>query len=244
MKVNTTKELSIFLQLIEEYLKYLKPADNVVVLPEVKILKQGLDMQDIKNCLKYLSENNFVQVEVLYAPEVTPSKKGIIFASHTSVRTSEYNQVDYILDVDRKKINPLIIQAKKFLAKTNLSDKKYSRLIEKDGRGDYFYDGQKIEVTKETTYFKTFDILFSNADQDGFLSYGDIEKQLVKKNVQPSPSDTAKVKRINNVLINEQNGFFRFAKVNGKRLKNKAPDGDKLILAIRGEGVRLNNPKL
>lgn len=244
MKMSITKKLAVFLNLIKESLHYLKPEDNRVILSEVKILKQGFDKQDIKDCLKYLSDNDIAQSEVAYAPEVTTSKKGVAYATHTSTRTREYNQVDYILHINRKKIKALIIEAQKFPTETNPQGKYNSRLIEKDARGDYFYDGKRIGVNKEPIYYKTFDILFSDADQDGFLSYANIEKQLVKKEVSPAQSDAIRNKRINNVLINEQDGFFRFAKVNGKRLQNKTLDGRKLIKVMRGKGVQLNNPRV
>ena len=237
-------DMAKLLNLVEETLKYLKPEDTTVVVPEVKLLKQGLDKQDIKNCLKFLSENDVAQNEIAYSAETTPSKKGIGYATHTSVRTREYNQVDYILHIDRKKMIPLFKEAHKSQVQIKSVGSDNNRLIEKDARGNYLYDGQKIEVSTEPIYYKAFDILFSNADQDGFLSYTDIEKELVKRNAPSSKDDATRNKRINNVLKNEHDGFFRYAKVNGKPLKNKTLDGTPLIKVIRGEGLQLNNPKL
>lgn len=246
MKTGMTIDMATFLGLIEESLQYLKSSDNRVVLSEVNMLKKGLDKQGIKNCLKYLLENDIAQNEVGYAPEVTQSKKGVMYATHTSLRTREYNQVDYILHINRKKIIPLFEQAHKLRdeQKSVSGGNSGGRLIEKDARGNYFYDGQKIEVSTEPIYYKAFDILFSNVDQDGFLSYADIEKELVRRDVPPSKDDATRNKRINNVLKNEQDGFFRFAKVNGKTLKNKTLDGSPLIKMLRGKGVQFNNPKI
>ncbi|HEY4505802.1 MAG TPA: hypothetical protein VJG67_03885 [Candidatus Paceibacterota bacterium] len=242
--MNITGKLATLLHLIEDSLLYLKPEENRVVLSEAKILKQGLDRQEIKSCLKYLSDNNFAQNEIAYASEETQSTNGVIYATHTSTRTSKYSQVDYILHINRKKINPLILEAKKILIKTKVLDKKYSHLIEKDTRGNYFYDGKKIEISKEPFYYIAFDTLFSDGDQDGFLSYKDFEKQFLKKDVVPAQDDLIRNKRINNALINGQNGFFRYAKINGKQLMNKTLDGKKLIEIIRGQGLRLNNQKI
>jgi|SRR3989338_3957398 len=246
MKISMTIDMATFLGLIEDSLQYLKSVDNRVVLPEVNMLKKGLDKQGIKNCLKYLLENDIAQNEIGYAPEVTQSKKGVGYATHTSMRTREYNQVDYILQVNRKKIIPLFEQARKLRDKQKSvgGGNSGSRLVEKDVRGNYLYDGQKIEVSKEPMYYKAFDILLSNADQDGFLSYADIEKALVKSGVPEAENEKTRNKRINNVLKNEQDGFFRYAKVNGKSLKNKTLDGNLLIKVIRGKGLQLNNPKL
>ena len=54
MSMNITGKLATLLHLIEDSLLYLKPEENRVVLSEAKILKQGLDRQEIKSCLKYL----------------------------------------------------------------------------------------------------------------------------------------------------------------------------------------------
>lgn len=241
MKTHFTKELNQVLTLIGNSLQYLQPDETKVVLPEIKLLKVGLDKQDIKNCLKYLVDNDVAQCSIGYAPEITPSKMGTIFASHTSVRTHEYNQVDYILKINRKKLDSLLKQSQEVVIKEH-REANSNLLISKDTRGDYFYDGKKIDVQKDTIYYKAFDILFTNSDQEGFLSYADIEKELIEKGVPSTHSDPSRNKRINNALINEQEGFFRYAKVNGQQFKNLTLNAQKLIEVVRGKGLRLNNP--
>ncbi len=115
-------------------------------------------------------------------------------------------------------------------------------LISRDKNGDYSYGGKRIEMNHETIYYQIFDILFTHCDQGGFLSYEDTEKELVKKDYPESQTESSRNKRIHNAIFNRQQGLFRFAKVNGKRLQNKIPDGRKLIDSIRGKGLKLNNP--
>ncbi len=244
MKMGMTKELARLLNLIGEALRYLKPDENKVVLPEIKILKEGLDKQDIKNCLKYLSDNGVARVDKGYAPVITKSTIGTLYAEYSSVQTDEYSQVEYIFSINREKIKPLLFQGAKFQTKDRDVDKKRPSLIRKDSRGDYFYDGKRIEMSKETIYYNVFDVLYSECDQDGFLSYVDIETQLVKRGFAESRDEAARKKRINNALLNKQEGLFKFSKVNGKRLQNKTLDGQVLIRAIRGRGIQFNNPIL
>jgi len=116
-----------------------------------------------------------------------------------------------------------------------------NRLISKNSSGDYFYNGKMIEMDQETIYHKIFDILFTSGDQDGFISYEDIEKELVKRGLLEIENKVARNKRISNAISKHQ-GLFRFARVNGKRFNNKTLSGKKLIEPKRGKGKKLNNP--
>lgn len=120
---------------------------------------------------------------------------------------------------------------------------KRARLIEKDGRGDFFYDGKRISISKDTIYYKVFDAIYSNADQDGFTSYETVEKYLVLCGCSSKESSGKRDKRVNNAISKKQ-GLFRYAKVQGKLLKNWTLDGKKLIEVLRGKGLILNNPSL
>lgn len=117
------------------------------------------------------------------------------------------------------------------------------RLIEKDLRGDYFYDGKPIQLSKNTLPFKVLDALCSAADQDGYLSYEEIEKYFVKSGESESSTDEERNKRIINA-VSESQGLFRYAKVNKKPLQNKTLNGSPLIEIQRGAGLRLNNPTI
>ncbi len=117
------------------------------------------------------------------------------------------------------------------------------RLIEKDPRGDYFYDGKFITFAKDTLPFKVFDALYSHSDQEGFLSYKDIEAYLVKSGEPESETDEKRNKRIINAVSGSQ-GLFRFTKINKKPLENKIPNGAALLDVRKGKGLRLNNPTI
>ena len=117
------------------------------------------------------------------------------------------------------------------------------RLIEKDARGDYFYYGKIVQLSKNTLPFKVLDALYSSSNQDGYLSYEDIEKHLIKSGEVEAGTEAERSKRIINA-ISESQGLFRYAKVNGKTLENKTLNGGLLIDKRRGEGLILNNPNI
>jgi hypothetical protein len=110
--------------------------------------------------------------------------------------------------------------------------------------GDYFYKDKRINVNRGTLYYDVFDILSSHSDQDGFLSYEHIENYLVERKHPHIEDEGKRNKRIQNAVLNEQQGFFRHAKIGGNAIKNKIPDGRPLVEAARGDGLQLNNPIL
>ena len=122
--------------------------------------------------------------------------------------------------------------------------KSVNRLIEKhQDDGDYSYNGQRIIITKGTVYYDVFDILILHAGQEGFLSYKEIDDELVKRK-RPRIEDAGKRdKRIQNAISNKQ-GFFRHAKIGSRAMKNETPDGRQLVEVVRGKGLKLNNPIL
>lgn len=135
-----------------------------------------------------------------------------------------------------------VINKNKLGAETK-AEPKEERLIYKDGSGDYFYNGQGIKIGQDTNHYIVLDIMFNRSDQDGFLSYENIEDELVKRGLKETENTEARNKRINNAA-NKHQGLFRFAKVNGKALKNRTPDGHELIKIIRGKGLKLSNPQI
>ncbi|PIZ99814.1 MAG: hypothetical protein COX77_00355, partial [Candidatus Komeilibacteria bacterium CG_4_10_14_0_2_um_filter_37_10] len=71
-----------------------------------------------------------------------------------------------------------------------------------------------------TEYYKVFDTICSGDDQDGFISYEDIEKGLVSRSMLQAEDNKTRNKRVNNAISNHQ-GFFRYAKIKNKPLKNR-----------------------
>jgi hypothetical protein len=117
------------------------------------------------------------------------------------------------------------------------------RLIAKhQDDGDYFYKDKRIVVNRKTLYYDVFDILFLYSDQEGFLSYEQIESKLVERNHLRAKDDEKRNKRIQNAILNEQQGFFKNAKIGNSKMKNKIPDGTPLVEGSRGNGLKLNNP--
>ncbi|GEM_PF-3146823 len=118
--------------------------------------------------------------------------------------------------------------------------KDQDKLLHKDKHGVYSYDKKKIEMDNNNLYYKVLDALYSHADQNGFLSYKDIEKQLITAGEEEMLDESKRNRRIINA-ISESQGLFRFAKINGHVWKNRLPDGDKLIDIKKGRGLQLNN---
>jgi len=120
----------------------------------------------------------------------------------------------------------------------NLTKRLYgsNKLIDKDSRGGFWYDGIKITMSKEAVYYKIFDILYESGDQNGYVSYKEIIEKLNDKTRKKIDKKT-----IYNG-ISETQGLFRYAKINGKRLENKTLDKkNKLIDRVWGKGLILNN---
>ena len=140
--------------------------------------------------------------------------------------------------------NRMIEEAKKIEPALNgkNENKRKKRLITKDGRGIFWYDKEEIKMSKDKIFYQVFDAIFTNASQEGFVSYEDIEKHLVKQCNHPRKEDEAKRnKRIYNALSDTQ-GLFKYARINKKPLKNKTLDGRELIKNVRGKGIIFYNP--
>ena len=88
-------------------------------------------------------------------------------------------------------------------------------------------------MSRDTDYFKVFDIIYRYSNKDGFISYENIAKGLKwsEKNYR---------KKISNAIHKDQ-GIFRYAKINGKRLDNNNTKGQKLLEVVWNKGIRFNN---
>lgn len=118
---------------------------------------------------------------------------------------------------------------------------KQARLIEKDAQGDFLFDGKIITMGKGSEYCLLFEILLDYSDQNGFLSYENIEKFLIKSGLVPENDTGKRNKRIQNLL---HQGIFRYAKVQDNRFYNGMPNGKPVIEIRRGRGLILNNPRI
>jgi hypothetical protein len=111
------------------------------------------------------------------------------------------------------------------------------RVITKNRNG-FFFTGNTIDFGQGTQYGDLFDIIFSNCVQSGFVSYGKINEELLKRGWKEVPPKKIK-KRIQNAITN---GIFRFTKISGKKFQNMNPfNKEELIKLRRGRGVEFNN---
>ena len=151
--------------------------------------------------------------------------------------------------IDLHILNPLEIE-KTFdvivykIQKKNLELNQQRRLIHKDRKGDFYLSDDRIDMSQMSIYYKAFDILCTYHDQDGFLSYEKIEEYLVKNGEDEAIDAKKRNKRIQNALTNENQGFWKGAKINGKTIKNETPSGKKIIDVRGGLGLVLNNPTI
>ncbi len=124
--------------------------------------------------------------------------------------------------------------------------KSKNRLVNKDSNGDYFYNGKIIaNVTPGTISYNVFDILYLKSGQSGFLSYEAIDKELIKRGHAPTKDEKVRNKRIQNAILNKNQGIFRYAKIGDNRLRNETLDKQKkLVEFVRGNGLQFNNPIL
>lgn len=116
-----------------------------------------------------------------------------------------------------------------------------NRLIQKDSKGNFYYNGQPILIDKQTLYYQVFNAIYSTADQFGFSDYNSIENYLIKNGFERMEDQGKRNKRILNAMAGQ--GIFRYATVNGQRFINKTLSDEPLIKPKRGKGLVLNNPE-
>ncbi|GEM_PF-2489867 len=235
----TSKKISTIIEIITEEL-YLSPTTGYLptYISKDKIQKAGILIDDLKKIITLLWQDpSYI---------VLP---GLNFDTLFK-ENGEYCELMFPVDQPlaknffnfRTAINDIIKEEDELNDETK--DKNDNFLISKNNQGEYLYNGQKIEMNTTTIYYKIFDILYSHHDQNGFLSYENIEKYLRKCDEQSIEDEVVRDKRIKNAISNKQQGLFRFAKVGKDKLKNKTPKGDELIKVVWGKGLKLNNPRI
>ncbi len=111
-----------------------------------------------------------------------------------------------------------------------LFSKPEARLISRDANGTYNFKGKKIEIQNGVLYSDWFKIIFNYSGTDGYIEYELVTKLLTSKGYKVTDST------LRNVIDN----FFRHAKVNGERIQNQTPDGQKIIKPARGKFLFTN----
>lgn len=220
---------------LQKLLPHVEDAEeNIFIFP---FLKNILSEEEIESLEK---KGVFIKMRDLEKI----SCESCISGEFVNVRINEKGRIYYTCGSDgsRQYIDPKKLRQWKF-NKKHLPKKDSTpikRLIEKDERGNFFYDGKRIEMARETLYYKLLDILYEKNDQSGFVSYDEIEKGFVTRGENPAGELEKVVKRISN-SSSKSNGLFRSATINGKPLCNETLSGEKLIEPRRGEGLIFHN---
>jgi len=237
-------KLWTILQEISEQVLLLENDDAYIELPKIPrgiYLQKWLDILGEDITEETIIDERALLINALCRREVIDFEEELSSAIRF-IKTSKFNK--FCKEIESK-YNAIPKDYKiKITAKMPLRDEKGNNLITRDRYGDYHFNEKKVVMNKETTYYQIFDILFLEGEQNGFLSYEEIEKALTKRGYPESKTDESRNKRINNAIFNKQQGLFRFAKINSKRLENKLPNGQQLIELIRGKGLKINNPRV
>lgn len=116
--------------------------------------------------------------------------------------TIEEKEIEKKEDILLDSYVELARMAKKFLDDSTQTQEQASknetRLIHKDNDGNYIFAGKRIKFG-EAIYKDIFDILYINGDQNGFVSYRNIDKELLKRGQVETDGEEKSVKRIRNV---------------------------------------------
>src|SRR3989344_505550 len=114
-------------------------------------------------------------------------------------------EIPILEDVFYKSYKALADSGTAFIKSKPMSEKIINNsdnyLIAKDNEGDYLYKNKRMEFG-EAIYKDVFDILYTNGDQDGFISYDNLEKALGKRGYEKIHDSDKSKKRIKNALTN------------------------------------------
>ena len=113
--------------------------------------------------------------------------------------------------------------------------------ITKDSEGNYWRDGQLINISnKDTLYFVIFDVVYGLAKTGGEINYSDIENNLRKRMVNGRKVESLDGQKRNKRILARVNEFFKMTKT-----ENVVQDGRKLIepKGRRGKQIKFNNRK-
>lgn len=256
MALNTDKKLRQFLDLI---LNTVELADGAkeIGLKHRDLKHIFLDEDNIRQYLKYCENKKLIELVAIakkpakymdsdddstYITELNPDAELLMPGQFYMIR--RYNRINFY-PVDQFIIRVNTKNIKSALKTSNQKADKGKFLIIRDKNGNYFYNGIEIKVDKENMYYKVFDIVFIKCNPDGDILYKDIEEQLVKRGEPKSKDTKQRNTRIYNSIINPQQGFFRFVKLDGgKKVKEIGPDGKNFFEIIRGRGIKFHNPAM
>ena len=104
---------------------------------------------------------------------------------------------------------------------------------------DFYYKGKRLNVSKNSDYFKTFAALYALLPEGGEVSYKDLiteVKSRIPKTKNEGKNEEEMRKFIQRNLTDKGNGFLRYASI-----PETEDSGKPLIEVVRGTGIAFHN---
>ena len=104
---------------------------------------------------------------------------------------------------------------------------------------DFYYKGKRLNLSKNSDYFKTFAALYALLPEGGEVSYKDLiteVKSRIPKTKNEGKNDDEMRKFIQRNLTDKGNGFLRYASI-----PETEDSGKPLIEVVRGTGIAFHN---
>lgn len=177
--------------------------------------------------------------EGIGADEIEGEARSLIFGGHYKSKVTDKIEIEIISSKFTELKNKY--KVKKLNKENQLrgsGGNHFRRVLVRNESGTFFYGGDEIKLERQRLPYIVLNILYNHGDDEGYLSYEDIETHLVNAGQQPAKDAGKRNKRINNA-VNEHQGLFRYARVKKGRLPNKAGSG-KLITVDKGRGIILS----
>ncbi len=112
----------------------------------------------------------------------------------------------------------------------------------------FFYNRKPIIIeNQKSLYFLIFQTIYNLVPFGGYVEYTEINQQITKEGEKNISDFSEMRKRIQNAVVSDHQGFFRYAKIRDKNLIKKIKNetlrkGEKLIApAERGKSLKFNN---
>ena len=196
-------------------------------------ISQRLHIEDIYNDTVPPLKTMSTGPEILR--KQTRPKNGLAFSDPASLESQTL--LRNIREETTKKV-AILQEMEDFLSRTRLFGKKQS--------GEYYYREKILEVSKDTLWFAMFDTVYELTNGSGEISNDEIEKKLRKitihgNKIRRQTDAKKRNRRIKNSLTKD-NGFLKYAKVEGASLWEMLPEKEKILFEFPMHRVKFNNP--
>jgi len=215
-------------------------------LMELRILKD-LHNKKILSVESYLRSNGSsydIEDDFTQTLRMNPSYRFITDAPSSRMIVTE--PISVTLIYDKKKIRKKIALLKREPLSINSS-----RILWKDEKGDFIFNGKKLKtrdqpLSKEVKHYKILDILLEYGDQEGRVPARKVIEELKKRGVWEEKPDEWIIKRIRDTI---DGGLFGKVRAGGSLFKNKLPNDGKVIETYKSKdasfgGWKINNPPM